>query len=144
MAEDLPDPPDGWTVSTATATHIAVCFADGDGRSLVVRPSDPPDSDRWTVKGLAGYGPPYPVFVDGVEREDALDEAWAVMEAVAAGESATPVRTETAAKGNIGEDSEDNESDTEADANGAETDDGETEADDGDQADLTAFADDDE
>ena len=139
MAEDLPDPPDGWTVSTATATHIAVCFADGDGRSLVVRPSDPPDSDRWTVKGLAGYGPPYPVFVDGVEREDALDEAWAVMEAVVGDDSVTPMRTEATAEGDIGVG---DEGDADAEMGTAADNESDTDGKEGDQADLTAFAND--
>lgn len=125
MAAALPDPPDDWTVSTATETHLAL-YDPAAGRSLVIRPTEPRASDEWTVKGLAGYGPEYPVFADGVDREAAIDAAWAVMEAIAAGETVSPIRTETAAEGDISAD-DDGETETEADAV--------------DQADLTAFGD---
>ena len=140
MAAALPDPPDDWTVSTATETHLAL-YDPAAGRSLVIRPTEPRASDEWTVKGLAGYGPEYPVFADGVDREAAIDAAWAVMEAIAAGETVSPIRTERTAGDAIsatgdGETETEAESETEAETE-AES---ETETDAVDQADLTAFA----
>ncbi|ESS08098.1 MAG: hypothetical protein A07HN63_02117 [uncultured archaeon A07HN63] len=126
MAAAVPDPPDDWTVSTTTETHLALYYP-ADGRSLVVRPTEPPASDGWIVKGLAGYGPEYPVFADGIDREEAIDAAWEVMKGVSAGETVSPVRTEATAGDAIS--TEDNSE--------AET---QTETDEVDQADLTAFA----
>ncbi|MFB6292702.1 MAG: hypothetical protein ABEH60_00380 [Halonotius sp.] len=131
MAAALPDPPDDWTVSTATETHLAL-YDPAAGRSLVIRPTEPRASDEWTVKGLAGYGPEYPVFADGVDREEAISEAWEVMETVAAGETVSPIRTETTAGDAI---SATGDGETEAEAES------ETETDAVDQADLTAFSD---
>jgi len=140
MAAALPDPPDDWTVSTATKTHLALYYP-AAGRSLVIRPTEPPANDEWTVKGLAGYGPEYPVFADGVDREAAIDAAWAVMEAIATGETVSPIRTETTAGGEFsadddGETGTEAETETEAEIE-AET---ETDTDAVDQADLRAFA----
>ena len=125
-ADDVPAPPANWTVSTATATHLAVWYT-GDGRSLMIRPVEPSASDDWAVKGLAGYGPEYPVFADGVGREEAIDVAWNVMEAVSTGDTVSPIRTETTAEDEV---STDTDSETE------------TQTDEVDQADLTAFAND--
>jgi len=150
MAAALPDPPDDWTVSTATKTHLALYYP-AAGRSLVIRPTEPPANDEWTVKGLAGYGPEYPVFADGVDREAAIDAAWAVMEAIATGETVSPIRTETTAGGEFsadddGETGTEAETETEAEIEAeteteaeieAET---ETDTDAVDQADLRAFA----
>ena len=140
MAAALPDPPDDWTVSTATKTHLALYYP-AAGRSLVIRPTEPPANDEWTVKGLAGYGPEYPVFADGVDREAAIDAAWAVMEAIATGETVSPIRTGTTAGGEFsadddGETGTEAETETEAEIE-AET---ETDTDAVDQADLRAFA----
>ncbi|ERH00808.1 MAG: hypothetical protein J07HN6_02436 [Halonotius sp. J07HN6] len=132
MAAAVPDPPDDWTVSTTTETHLALYYA-ADGRSLVVRPAEPPASNGWTVKGLAGYEPPYPIFADGVDRAEAIDAAWNVMKTVAAGETVSPVQTESAADSDIGGDTESER--------GTEDNEGDTAADEIDQADLTAFAD---
>ena len=136
MAAALPDPPDDWTVSTATETHLAL-YDPAAGRSLVIRPTEPRASDEWTVKGLAGYGPEYPVFADGVDREAAIDAAWAVMEAVADGETVSPIRTETTAGGDI---SATGDGETETEAESMAEAESETETDAVDQADLTAFA----
>lgn len=98
MPFPLPDCPAGWIVSTAQPTHLSLYDLD-DGRSIVVRPAkpvaspaDPAAIDRWTVKGLAGYGPRYPIFVAAVSRSAAITTAESVMTAIEAGETPSPVR----------------------------------------------------
>lgn len=144
MTEAIPDPPEGWTVSTATPTHISLYYAAGDGQSLMVRPTDPPDTEKWTVKGLAESGPPYPVFADGVARAVALDTAIEVMDAVVDDESVEPLRTETTADGDSGVDTGDTgDTDDAGDDSDAATDSQAESEETVDQADLTAFAGDD-
>jgi len=140
MAAALPDPPDDWTVSTATKTHLALYYP-AAGRSLVIRPTEPPANDEWTVKGLAGYGPEYPVFADGVDREEAVSEAWTVMETVAAGETATPIRTESNAGFGGAADDDERSGNTDTNNGDSPADDDQNPA--ADQADLTTFASDD-
>lgn len=134
MTDEQLDPPDGWTVSTATATHISLYHAAGNGRSLVVRPTEP-GSEEWLVKGLAGYEPPYPVFADGVARAEAIEEAITVMEVIGTGESVEPLRTESTADGDaVATAGDDNEAKGDAQKEEKESDDAV------DQANLTAFA----
>lgn len=98
MADTTPPCPDGWVVSTHLATHLSLRYR-GDGRSLLVRPTEPattaddPDAvDAWTVKGLAGYGPAYPIFAAGVSRTEAITIAETVMETITRGDTPSPVR----------------------------------------------------
>lgn len=98
MADTVPRCPTGWIVSTQLPTHLSLRYR-GDGRSLLVRPTEPtptaddPEAvDAWTVKGLAGYGPSYPIFVEGVTHAEAITTAETVMETIAGGESPSAVR----------------------------------------------------
>jgi hypothetical protein len=137
MDADVPEPPDGWTVSTATPTHLALYHAGGDGRSLVIVPSEPQASDAWTVKGLAGYGPEYPVYADEVAQEAALEEARSIMEAIASGETPTPLRTESLGTSGVSGESEDSH---ESERDQGDTGERSTDEGDPDQADLMTFA----
>ena len=123
-----PTCPAGWLVSTDQPTHLSLLYRP-DGRSLLVLPTEPataaadPETDAaWTVKGLAGYGPRYPLFAEAVGRDEAIATAESVMATIADGEEPTPVRIT------------DRRGDTESAAT-------ETAASDG-QAALTAFGDD--
>ena len=98
MSESRPDCPDGWIVSTTLPTHLSLRYR-GDGRSLLVCPSepaptatDPETVDAWIVKGLAGYGPAYPIFAEAVDRAEAISSAETVMAAITAGDDPSPVR----------------------------------------------------
>ena len=98
MSDPSLDCPADWIVSTALPTHLSLLYG-GDGRSLLVCPSEPlttsadPDGiDAWTVKGLAGYGPSYPIFAEGVARAEAIETVESVMAMIAAGETPSPVR----------------------------------------------------
>jgi len=98
MSEASPDCPEGWIVSTALPTHLSLYYR-GDGRSLLVRPSEPttapgdPDAvDAWTVKGLAGYDPAYPIFAEGLTRTEAIEAAESVMKTINSGDTPSPVR----------------------------------------------------
>lgn len=134
MSETLPDCPDGWIVNTSQPVHLSLYYR-GDGRSLVVRPTDPaaapidPEAvEVWTVKGLAGYGPRYPIFAEAVTRDEAVATAESVMAAIAVDDDPSPVRYS---------DRRGSEP-TESSATNADDDDNKT----ADQAALTAFADD--
>lgn len=98
MADITPTCPDGWIVSTTLPTHLSLRYR-GDGRSLLVCPSEPaptatdPEAvDAWIVKGLAGYGPAYPIFAEAVDRAEAISSAETVMAAITAGDDPSPVR----------------------------------------------------
>jgi len=77
------------------------------------------------VKGLAGYGPRYPIFAEAVTRDEAVATAESVMATIADGDEPTPVRV----------------SDQGAGAEAAATDANATADATDDQAALTAFAD---
>jgi len=129
-----PTCPSGWIVSTSQPTHLSLLYRP-DGRSLLVRPTEPtpvsadPEAvETWTVKGLAGYGPRYPVFAEAVTRDEAVATAESVMATIVDGNEPTVVRVT------------DRRSTTEAataDRNTHDATDDETD----DQAALTAFAD---
>lgn len=89
-AHDLPEPPEGWTVSTNVETHIAYLYADGDGRSLAIIPTHPESTETWKVIGVAEYGPDCPRFAEAVSLDEAIDIATEEMEAVLEGESIAP------------------------------------------------------
>ncbi|TQQ81437.1 hypothetical protein [Halonotius roseus] len=98
MVDTTPTCPAGWSVSTALSTHISLWYRD-DGRSLLVRSTepatmsvDPGAVDTWTVKGLAGYGPAYPIFAEEVTRAEAITTAEMVMETITRGDTPSPVR----------------------------------------------------
>jgi len=98
MSETRPDCPDNWLVNTAQPTHLSLLYRP-DGRSLLVLPTEPtpttadPDAvEAWTVKGLAGYGPHYPIFAEAVTRDEAVAAAELVMTTIADGDEPTPVR----------------------------------------------------
>ena len=98
MADITPTCPDGWIVSTTLPTHLSLRYR-GDGRSLLVCPSEPaptatdPEAvDAWILKGLAGYGPAYPIFAEAVDRAEAISTAETVMAAITAGDDLSPVR----------------------------------------------------
>jgi len=98
MADITPTCPDDWTVSTTLPTHLSLRYRD-DGRSLLVCPTEPappstdPESiDAWIVKGLAGYGPAYPIFAEAADRAEAVATAETVMAAITAGDDPPPVR----------------------------------------------------
>jgi len=93
-----PTCPSGWIVSTSQPTHLSLLYRP-DGRSLLVRPTestpastDPETVEAWTVKGLAGYGPRYPIFAEAVPRDEAVATAESVMATIADGDEPTPVR----------------------------------------------------
>lgn len=92
---DLPEPPDGWVVSTNTETHIAYLYSEDDGRSLGLTPTTRPDSTRWNVIGFAAYDSPLPVFIEDVPLEAAINTATEVMEATIEGGTVDPVGTIT-------------------------------------------------
>ena len=98
MPDTYPDCPADWIVSTALPTHLSLLYG-GDGRSVLVCPTEPaataaePDAiDAWTVKGLAGYDPTYPIFAEGVTYTEAIETVESVMATIAAGETPSPVR----------------------------------------------------
>ncbi|ERH05947.1 MAG: hypothetical protein J07HN4v3_01556 [Halonotius sp. J07HN4] len=98
MAEITPTCPDDWALSTTLPTHLSLHYR-GDGRSLLVCPTepaptatDPETVGAWTVKGLAGYGPTYPIFAEAVDRAEAIATAETVMAAITAGDDPSPVR----------------------------------------------------
>jgi hypothetical protein len=139
MVDTTPTCPDGWIVSTHLPTHLSLWYR-GDGRSLLVRPTEPattpvdsdavdpdtvaPDAgDNWTVKGLAGYAPAYPIFAEGVTCAEAIATAETVMETITRGDTPSPVR-----HSNQPEPAEASTSDTEAEP-----------ADNPDQASLSTF-----
>ncbi|MFC7042245.1 hypothetical protein [Halonotius sp. GCM10025705] len=126
-----PTCPSGWLVSTSQPTHLSLLYRP-DGRSLLVRPTEPtpasadPEAvESWTVKGLAGYGPRYPIFAEAVTRDEAVATAESVMATIADGDEPTPVRVSGQGTG------------TEAAATDTNATDDATD----DQAALTAFAD---
>jgi len=128
-----PTCPSGWLVSTAQPTHLSLLYQP-DGRSLLVLPTEPtptadPDAvEAWTVKGLAGYGPRYPIFAEAVTRDEAVATAESVMATIADGDEPTPVRVS-----DRGDATETATADTSTDTTTADGTD--------DQAALSAFAD---
>lgn len=129
-----PTCPSGWLVSTAQPTHLSLLYQP-DGRSLLVLPTEPtptaadPDAvEAWTVKGLAGYGPRYPIFAEAVTRDEAVATAESVMATIADGDEPTPVRVS-----DHGDATEAATADTSTDTTTADGTD--------DQAALSAFAD---
>ena len=89
---DLPELPDGWTVTTHTPSHVSFFHADGDGeatdtgyrRSIALTNTPNAAADRWSVRGLAGYAPP-PRLAEAVPFADALDAVLEEIQAVKAG-----------------------------------------------------------
>lgn len=129
-----PTCPSGWLVSTAQPTHLSLLYQP-DGRSLLVLPTehtptaaDPDAVEAWTVKGLAGYGPRYPIFAEAVTRDEAVATAESVMATIADGDEPTPVRVS-----DRGDATETATADTSTDTTTADGTD--------DQAALSAFAD---
>lgn len=94
MTYTLPDLPGEWTVTTNLEEHVAL-YDPESKRSLALYPSvgSTASHPRWTVLGLAGYGPDCPVFGDGSPFEEAVETAIAEMEARDSGESIEIVRT---------------------------------------------------
>lgn len=125
---DLPEPPDGWIVSTNIEMHIAYLYGEDDGRSLGLTPTILPDSTRWNVTGFARYDSPSPVFVEDVPLEAAIETATEVMEATIEGRTVDPVGT--VARSVTLTDQDDTADDTDDAEVGTATD---------GQADLTAF-----
>lgn len=98
MVDTTPTCPAGWIVSTHLPTHLSLWYRN-DGRSLLLRPTEPATTpvdpgaiDTWTVKGLAGYGPAYPIFAEEVTRAEAIATAETVMETITRGDTPSPVR----------------------------------------------------
>ena len=89
---DLPELPDGWTVTTHTPSHISFFHAAGDGeatdtgyrRSIALTNTPNAAADRWSVRGLAGYAPP-PRLAEAVPFDDALEAVLEEIQAVNAG-----------------------------------------------------------
>ena len=129
-----PTCPSGWLLSTSQPTHLSLLYRP-DGRSLLIRPTEPattaadPEAvEAWTVKGLAGCGPRYPIFAEGVSHTEAIATAESVMATIVDGDEPTPVRVTNQRAA------------TEAATADTDTDDA-TADETGDQAALTAFAD---
>ena len=89
---DLPELPDGWTVTTHTPSHVSFFHAGGDGeatdtgyrRSIALTNTPNAAADRWSVRGLAGYAPP-PRLAEAVPFDDALEAVLEEARAVNAG-----------------------------------------------------------
>ena len=128
MSHDLPELPEGWVVATNIEQHISLLYADGDGRSIAVKPMHP-DSDQWKTIGVAGYAPDAPVFTRYVSLNEAISTACSVMKTVGdeAVEPVEPIKT-------IGADFNDDADVVDGDDNNS----GESGSDDP-QADLTSF-----
>jgi hypothetical protein len=77
---DLPETPANWTISTNVERHISFVNTD-TGRSIALTTTRSPDVNQWNTIGLAQFESPSPIFAENVALQEAIETAFAVIEA---------------------------------------------------------------